>query len=293
MAWRVYRKPCRLAVALVFAGWMDPVGAADAPRTWHYGVVAQWWAEFGAGGPEIACFRALIDRYGEPALDVACGTGRLLLPYLRDGLDVDGCDISPDMLAWCRSRASQQGLAPRLYRQAMHELDLPRSYRTVYVCGGFGIGGNRGHDQAALRRFRDHLHPGGALVMDTHLPYADVGTWQYWLKDNRRALPEPPPSPRPRAAADGSDLDLSARVLDVDPLAQVITREMRARRWRGGHLEADERHTLKETLYFRYELLMMLHQAGFGPIAVEGGYEHAPPARDTDILVFIAHKSPG
>jgi hypothetical protein len=26
---------------------------------------------------------------GQPALDLACGTGRLLLPYLRDGLDVD------------------------------------------------------------------------------------------------------------------------------------------------------------------------------------------------------------
>ena len=276
---------------MVFAGWMDPAGAADAPRTWHYGVVAQWWAEFNAGGPEIACFRALIDRYGEPALDVACGTGRLLLPFLRDGLDVDGCDISADMLAWCRSRAGQQGLAPGLYRQAMHELDLPRAYRTVYVCGAFGIGGNRGHDQEALRRFHDHLRPGGALVMDTHLPYRDPRTWQYWLTGGRRALPETPPPPRPRAAADGSDLDLCARVTGLDPLAQVITREMRARRWRHGHLEADERHTLKETLYFRNELLMMLQQAGFGRIRVEGGYAHAEPTRDSDILVFIAHKA--
>jgi len=106
---------------------MDAAGGAGAPGTWHYGVVAQWWSEFNAGGPEIACFRAFIERYGEPALDVACGAGRLLLPYLRDGLDVDGCDISADMLAWCRSRAGQQALAPALYRQAMHELDLPRA----------------------------------------------------------------------------------------------------------------------------------------------------------------------
>jgi hypothetical protein len=49
---------------------------------------------------------------------------------------------------------------------------------------------------------------------------------------------------RPRAAADGIELDLSARV-DLDPLAQVITYEMRAHRWRHGHLEADERHILK------------------------------------------------
>jgi hypothetical protein len=93
---------------------------------------------------------------------------------------------------------------------------MRRAYQTVYVCGVFGIGGDRGHDQEALRRFRDHRRPGGALVMDTHLPYPDARTWQYWLTDGRRALPEaPPPLSRPRAAADGSELDLSARVLGV------------------------------------------------------------------------------
>jgi hypothetical protein len=61
--------------------------------TWHYGVVAQWWAEFNVDGPEVDYFKTIIQRYGEPALDVACGTGRLLLPYLRAGLDVDGCDV--------------------------------------------------------------------------------------------------------------------------------------------------------------------------------------------------------
>ena len=47
--------------------------------TWHYGVVARWWAEFNEGGPEIGYFERHIDA-GQPALDVACGTGRLLIP---------------------------------------------------------------------------------------------------------------------------------------------------------------------------------------------------------------------
>src|SRR4249920_458466 len=105
---------------------MDAAGGADAPGTWHYGVVAQWWSEFSTGGPEIACFRAFIERYGEPALDVACGTGRLLLPYLRDGLDVDGVDVSADMISLCRESAEREGLEPSLYVQPKHELNLPR-----------------------------------------------------------------------------------------------------------------------------------------------------------------------
>ena len=95
------------------------------PQTWHYGLVARWWAEFNDSGPEIAYFRRFVVA-GQPALDVACGTGRLLLPYVREGLDVDGCDVSPDMLAHCRAAAERDGLAPSLYAQAIHELDLPR-----------------------------------------------------------------------------------------------------------------------------------------------------------------------
>ena len=62
------------------------------PQTWHYGLVARWWAEFNEDGPEIAYFRQFVEGDGQPALDVACGAGRLLLPYLRAGLDVDSIE---------------------------------------------------------------------------------------------------------------------------------------------------------------------------------------------------------
>lgn len=43
------------------------------PQVWHYGLVSRWWAEFNTDGPEIAYFQRLIERYGQPALDVVCG----------------------------------------------------------------------------------------------------------------------------------------------------------------------------------------------------------------------------
>src|SRR2546422_7970959 len=67
---------------------------SNAPETWHYGLVAKWWAEFNQDGEEIAYFQKYVEQR-QPALDVACGTGRLLIPYLRAGLDVDGCDVLP------------------------------------------------------------------------------------------------------------------------------------------------------------------------------------------------------
>ncbi len=259
--------------------------------TWHYGVVARWWAEFNTAGPEIGYFRRFVEA-GQPALDVACGTGRLLLPYLRDGLDVDGCDISPDMLEHCRSAAEREGLSPNLYAQAMHGLDLPRRYRTVFVCGGFGLGSTREQDVEGLRRLHDHLEPGGLLVLDAEVPYADAGLWQYWPKEQRLELPRPrrPPGER-RLGSDGAEYELRGRLLAFDPLDQSVTRELQAFMWRDGELVAEEVHRLTERFYFRSELVLLLENAGFVDVEVRGDHNDAEPTGDDDFLVFLGRKA--
>ena len=265
----------------------DPV---TERHTWHYGVIARWWAEFNTEGPEIPYFRTFVEE-GQPALDVACGTGRLLVPYLKTGLDVDGCDISADMLALCRQRAEAQGLSPNLYEQAMHDLDLPRRYRTIYVCGGFGIGGRRDHDEEALRRIFEHLEPGGALVLDNEVPYRDGWSWRYWTEEGRREIPGPWDEPGDRRTGrDGTEYELRTRIVELDPLAQRITMETRGFMWRAGLLVAQDEYTLKMTLYFTNELRLMLERAGFSDVEVQGDYADEEPTADTRFVVFIARR---
>jgi SAM-dependent methyltransferase len=264
----------------------------DPPQTWHYGLVADWWAQFSEAAPEeLAYYRALIEGDGQPALDLACGTGRLLVPLLRAGLDVDGCDLSPDMLALCRDQAARDGLAPRLYAQAMHALDLPRAYRTIYICDSFGLGGQRQHDAAALRRCYRHLAPGGMLVFNHYLPYGNADQWPYWLSEPRQRLPQPwPTRASRRRAANGDEYELRSRLLDLDPLEQRATRQIRAVLWRAGYTVAEEEYTLQESLYFRNEVLGLLAQAGFDDIRVQGGYTGREPTVEQTMLVFVARR---
>jgi SAM-dependent methyltransferase len=266
----------------------------DEPQTWHYGVIADYWAAFNDDFRpfEIPYFRRHVEHGRGPALDVGCGTGRVLLPLVRAGLDVDGCDVSPDMVALCRAKAEREGLAPALWAQPMHELDPPRSYRTIYVCGAFGLGSTRDQDAQALRRFHDCLEPGGTLLVDVEVPYADAHQWPYWLKDERATLPRPPREPvERRRAADGSEYALSARLVALDPLEQRLTLEMRARRWRDGEIEAEETRPLTIGLYFPGELALMLERAGFAEIEVQGDHNDAPGTADDDFLVFVARRA--
>jgi SAM-dependent methyltransferase len=264
---------------------------AEQPQTWHYGLIAQYWALFNDDfrPHEIPYFQRFIEDGGQPALDVACGTGRLLLPYLRAGLDVDGCDVSADMIAACREKAVREHLSPNLYVQPMHELDLPRHYRTICVCGAFGLGSTRAQDEEALRRFRAHLEPGGTLLVDIEMPYADAGQWPLWTKEGRAALPEGPQAPeRGRPAPDGAEYGLRSRYVGFDPLEQRVSLEMTARRWRDGSLEAEETHRLDIGLYFKNEMLRMLERAGFDDVVVHGDHVEADPTPDDDFVVFVA-----
>ncbi len=263
------------------------------PETWHYGLVAKWWSEFNDDfrAQEIPYFRRFIEDDGQPALDVACGTGRLLLPYLRAGLDVDGCDISADMIALCREKAAREGLSPTLFVQAMHELDPPRRYRTIFVCGAFGLGSTYDQDCEALDRFYAHLESGGTLVLDNEVPYADTGQWRYWPKSERDALPEARgPARERRPDADGAEYSLRSRIVELDPLAQRVALEMHAEMWRDGALVEEEDRVLDIRLYFKNELLLMLERAGFDDVEVEGDHNDAPPTPDDDFLVFVARK---
>jgi SAM-dependent methyltransferase len=261
-------------------------------QIWHYGLVAREWAEFAtAGGKEAEYFKRLTAASGQPALDLGCGTGRLLLPLLQAGLDVDGCDYSADMLALCRERARRVGLSPVLYEQAMHALDLPRRYRTIFACGVIGLGGERRLTLQAMLRCHEHLRPGGTFAFDYSPRWNDPPAWLSRLPEGRHALPQAwPSSGKRQCLEDGSELEVVARTVSMDALEEVATRQIRARLWREGELLREEIHTQRVEDYSKNELVLMLERAGFETVGVYGDYGDEPATSDHGQLVFIARR---
>lgn len=130
--------------------------------------------------PELAFYRAQLDAHGTPALELMSGSGRFLAPLLAAGYDVDGVDASAAMLAAARRRCA--GLPLTQYEQALDELALPRRYAFAFCGGGsFGLLVRDEEVAAALGRIREHLRPGGRLLLEVETPPQTAGgRWGPW-----------------------------------------------------------------------------------------------------------------
>ena len=83
--------------------------------------------------PDVAFFVEAATAAGSPVLEVGCGTGRVLIPTARAGIDIVGLDLSPHMLAVCRQRLQTESEAVRarvrLVEADMRDFDLGRCVR--------------------------------------------------------------------------------------------------------------------------------------------------------------------
>jgi ubiquinone/menaquinone biosynthesis C-methylase UbiE len=140
-----------------------------SPDYEYHGMVAEFWDLFRgdtSNWEDRFFYLDLVKKYGQPVLDVGCGTGRILLDFMGQGIDIDGVDNSPDMLALCRQKAEKMNLRPKLYQQEMTELSMPRRYQTILVpSSSFQLLLDLRLPPAAMKRFHDHLLPGGVLAM--------------------------------------------------------------------------------------------------------------------------------
>jgi len=240
-------------------------------------------------GPELEFFQGVIARGQGRALDAGCGAGRLLRRCLRAGLDVEGSDISPDMLAICRRRAQAEGLAPTLHLAATGELDLPARYRTVVMCGSLGLNGSRADDVAALAAAHRMLVEGGVLAFDVEAGWAISDAWVR-CADPDRGQPTEWRAPRGTPVGDGVEIRTCSRLLMADPVAQQHVKEVRCERIQDGHVVQTEVHRLVERWYPISELTTMLADAGFSDISVTGDYGQTPVTAAHRMHVYTARR---
>jgi SAM-dependent methyltransferase len=147
----------------------------------HYEDPALYDYEYRRRRRDVNWYRALAREVGggtsTSVLELGCGTGRLLVPLLRDGHQVLGVDRARPMLARCVARvarlpASRRGKG-RLLQADFRALPLSPQVRfPLIVCpfNAFMHLYTRQDIEACLQEVRAHLQPGGLFALDVLMP---------------------------------------------------------------------------------------------------------------------------
>lgn len=210
-------------------------------------------------------------------LEPAVGTGRVLIPLLEAGLTVDGFDSSHEMLERCRELCAERDLKPSLFAEKMQTLSVPERYEAIIVpAGSFLLLHERRESLEALKRFREHLVPGGRLILDI-LFQTDLST---------EAV-----STRSWTTPEDDFITLESKLVEVDFLKQYTVSHLRYDRWRGGKLVETELQRFPLRWYGTEEFRLVLQSAGFSEVVLSSDYEYGnPPSSAEQTLTFEARR---
>jgi SAM-dependent methyltransferase len=248
---------------------------AGDDRDYHSLAVSSWdlWRDDTATWSDRVVYRDVVERFGQPVLDLCCASGRLVLEYLADGIAVEGLDGSAEMLDLVRAKAAARGLpAPTLHQQALEELALPRRYRTILgASSAIQLVTAPGAAEAVMRRIVDHLEPGGAFAGSFAFEWRpgeplDTG-WELLFERDR--------------PGDGATVRSWTREW----------REPETRRWhaeqrfeveRDGEVVATEEHrrSPEGRWYAQAQAIELLEGAGLVDVELFSGFSHEPAGVD-------------
>jgi len=128
---------------------------------------------------DVSFFVEAATQSGGPVLEVGCGTGRILIPTARAGIEITGLDLSPHMLAVCHERLNTEPKHVRskvqLVEGDMRHFELARTFGLVTLpFRPFQHLTTVGDQLACLDCIHHHLETGGKLILDIFNPWLEA-----------------------------------------------------------------------------------------------------------------------
>jgi SAM-dependent methyltransferase len=220
---------------------------------------------------------------GGPVLDLACGTGRILIPCLQAGVDVEGVDLHPPMLERLRDKAQRLGLDPLLHQADMRQFRLARQFALIMIPFNSFVHTLTTRSQIeTLECCRDHLLPGGLLAFDAFFPGLEIIS----LPDNSRVLEletRHPETGRTIRIYDTRSFDRVAQIQRSLNEVEELDEE--------GRVLATHRSATSIRWIFKSEMELLLRVAGFARWEIYGDFDRRPLLAETDAMVVEAWKS--
>lgn len=228
--------------------------------------------------PDGPFFLELAQRIGGAVLEIGCGTGRITIPLAKQGIDITGLDIVPQMIE--RAKAKANGLPVQWVTADARSFHLGRPFRLIFESGAaFQHLLTRQDQEPFLACVREHLEPDGRLVIGSIIPTLEMmetdETERPWFSYPNQ---------------DGQEVRVSG-TQHYDPMRQIKT-ETAFRRWQTA-AGTEQTHTAPLMLRYTFpqELQALLHDNGFTTVERYGDWDRSAFTTDSKYMIFICRLS--
>lgn len=240
--------------------------------------------EYDEVSEDIPFFIEYAKKKGSPILELGCGTGRVLIPIARSGLEIWGLDASEEMLNVARSKieALDAEIASRitLRKGDMKNFFLPKKFNLIIIpFRSFLALSTKEEQETSLRCIRKHLTNKGLLIIDIFAPRYDILAKGH-LEIIKEKLDEK--SGIKLIINASSDYDHKDQLIHVHKLYKIMHSN-------GTVEEIRQDFTLRYT--FRYEMEYLLEKEGFAVIDVFGSFNKKPYDYTSGEMIFVAKPS--
>ncbi|MGB7341407.1 MAG: class I SAM-dependent methyltransferase [Phototrophicaceae bacterium] len=254
--------------------------------TAFYETIARYYdGEVGDRTDDIQLYSVLANTYGDPILDVGCGTGRVLLPLAQEGYRVEGIDTSREMLNRLDNKLNA---LPHLkdYLTYTHgdvfDFAPDKHYQLILMTYNALM---HFHDQESQIKLLKKLHSltatDGLLVLDLPNAGETFATQETDAIMLDREFIEPETGHLVQLQSH-SYLDRVTQLLHVTWIYDEISGDGTVKRLRVPHV----------LRYFFYpEIKLLLERCGFDIVGVYGSTEEDPFEDGADRMVIYASPS--
>ena len=211
----------------------------------------------------------LAKKYGrDGVIDVACGTGAVLLYLAEHGVIADGTDLSQEMCHVCSQKAAAKNLDLRIFQGNMADFDAGRKYSLVIIArSGFMHLPDQKLQIAALKNMNRHLVSGGILTLNTFDPWPAVQAQQMNTKPGDYSF-------RLEYVNNEGRREKIYNAISYNPWTQIMSGNWKFETYDdAGNMIGERIRPLTMRQTYRWEMFLLAELCGFEVVDIYRGYK--------------------
>jgi len=250
----------------------------------YYKLMAKFYdQEYSISYVDILFFSKLARKYGDPILELGCGTGRIALPLAELGFEVWGLDVSDEMLNEFRrkieSHERKEELKIKLIKKNMKKFELEKKFNLIFSAGNTFLHLLTKDAQIrTLKCISRHLSDNGVVVIDIFNPTPEKLEGSNLYRMN--AFP---------VFYKGEKYLVYSQSKHLSKKKMIIVEKRYVKILEG--MEGEELRVSFQLRYiYKHELDNLMNSANLEPVEVYGDYLGNPYDSNSERIIYVAKK---